>query len=110
MTEMEEELRPCTVCGQPVLWGTCHSNCGARVMAAKTQADAVLAEVAKWALAGHISDIGVTVEAGEAIRAVACGVTASSIPQDVKDRMVQHIMNPDGVPMVHPSVRGRISE
>lgn len=34
MTEMEEELRPCTVCGEPVLWGTRHPVCGRRVMAA----------------------------------------------------------------------------
>lgn len=33
MTEMEEELRPCTVCGKPVLWGTRHPVCGQRVMA-----------------------------------------------------------------------------
>lgn len=28
MTEMEEELRPCTECGKPVLWGTRHAVCG----------------------------------------------------------------------------------
>lgn len=37
-------------------------------------ADAVLAEVVKWALAGHITEAGVTVEAGQAIRAAASGV------------------------------------
>jgi hypothetical protein len=35
MTEMEEELRPCSVCGEPVLWGTRHPICGQRVMAAE---------------------------------------------------------------------------
>lgn len=35
MTEMEEELRPCTECGKPVLWGTRHPVCGQRAMAAE---------------------------------------------------------------------------
>jgi hypothetical protein len=35
--------------------------------------DAVLDEVLKWALAGHISDYGITSEAGVAIRAAAAG-------------------------------------
>lgn len=36
--------------------------------------DAVLTEVVKWALAGHNSEAGVTVEAGKAIRAAVSGV------------------------------------
>lgn len=44
--------------------------------------DAVLMEVVKWALAGHISEAGVTVEAGQAIRAAASGVLASDSNQE----------------------------
>lgn len=42
MTEMEEELRPCTECGKPVLWGTRHPACGQRVMEAEARVDALL--------------------------------------------------------------------
>lgn len=42
MTEMEEELRPCTVCGEPVLWGTRHPICGQRVTEVEARVDAVM--------------------------------------------------------------------
>lgn len=32
---LADDLTPCTVCGKPVLWGTRHSVCGQRVMAAE---------------------------------------------------------------------------
>jgi hypothetical protein len=58
-----------------------HGFAEAEVRAARLEAadrmesvgDTVLSEVVKWALAGHITEAGVTVEAGQAIRA-ACGV------------------------------------
>lgn len=43
--------------------------------------DAVLAEVVKWALDGHISELGVSVAACKAIRTVADGVLPSSSDQ-----------------------------
>lgn len=30
---LADDLTPCTVCGEPVLWGTRHPVCGHRVMA-----------------------------------------------------------------------------
>lgn len=32
---LDDDARPCTVCGKPVLWGTRHPICGQRVMAAE---------------------------------------------------------------------------
>lgn len=34
---LSDDLRPCTVCGEPLLWGTRHPICGQRVMAAEAR-------------------------------------------------------------------------
>lgn len=39
---LDEDLMPCTVCGEPVLWGTRHPACGQRVMEAEARVDALL--------------------------------------------------------------------